>query len=479
MGGHFRIKGTKIICPDGSEFHVRGVNVNGPGWVFPRDTLQDVGLILDVWRFNSVRLCAAMGWEFAAGNNPDLDGLIKAFTDRGAPVILEVHDYTGTYPPAVGYRKNKDSYMHDGGVLKEWWADKARRYKGNPYVWFNIMNEPGPDDSRESAESWLKAHDEVIGAIRAEGAENVIVLDEHQWGQGSGYRGGKGGYASAVIRMGPTLNAKYGNLLYSLHVYDSWYGGERDFDAYFSDARDAGLCVFLGEFGVGRGNVSQHSAIRAMYDSSLRNGVGRMYWAWDDAGLPLTEAERGCGWAIDRTDGGRPGNLTWVGGLVWDDNRFLLEGSVPGPGLPTLPNGDFSEGMVGWQGWGRGSSVKGGSDLGRDGNVLVIGFGGAGGAGRILELRRGARHRLSAWGRNSSAANMASTIGVAYSSACEADRQTHHTLAFTSNTWEAKSLEFTVPDDLALAPSIYVWKMDANTIFYAADIRLEEVTAAD
>ena len=325
-----KVTGTKIYDMDGNEFLIRGVNVNGPGWAFSRDTLQDISLITDVWKFNTVRVCAAMGWKRAESHNKDLDSIIKAFTDKGIVTILEVHDYTGVYPPDTP----NEQYKMDGSFvvkrlpskteLIKWWIDKANRFKDNSYVWFNIMNEPGSGSSSDSADLWLKIHDEVIKAIRDTGAGNIIVLDEHDWGQGSGYYGGSSSYDSAIIRMGPELNKKYDNLVFSLHVYGKWEDGRSRFDQYFSDAHARGLCVILGEFGI---DVREHSApmqsaVKNMYDSAIPNNIGRMYWAWDDKSLPLTTD--GCGWQIDRQNGEKPGNLTWVGEMVWLDNRKLL-----------------------------------------------------------------------------------------------------------------------------------------------------------
>ena len=325
----FTVEKTRIIGPDGSEFLIKGININGPGWCFPRDTLQDVRLIADVWQFNSVRLCAANKWDwFAADYNKDLDAIIKAFTDRGIVVILENHDYTGTYPSSTkeGGYDYEGNYLLPLSHLKSWWIDKAERFKNNPYVWFNIINEPGASADRQSAELWFALHDEIIGAIRDTGAENIIVADEHSWGQGGGYFGGENSYDSAVIRMGPELNRKYGNLVYSLHVYDAWADGGDRFERYFQDAKKRGLCVIIGEFGVMRGNAKQQSAVIAMYNSAMLHNIGRMYWAWDDTALPMTT--EGCGWQIDRTDKTMPTNLTWAGELVWLDNRGLLSANL-------------------------------------------------------------------------------------------------------------------------------------------------------
>jgi len=331
MNKHFKVDGIKILNPDGNEFLIKGVNINGPGWCFPRDTLQDVELIIDVWKFNTVRLCAAIGWEWAKNFNKDLDPIIDAFTKRNIVVILEVHDYTGIYPPEKEYRdehtySKHNKYIPSMSEFKEWWIDKANRFKDNPYVWFNIMNEPGADIDKKSADLWLESHTELIETIKSTGAENPIVIDEHAWGQGNGYLGGSSSYDSAIIRMGGELNKKYKNLIFSLHVYDTWKDGESRFNQYFSDAHKLGLCVILGEFGIVRNNKTQASAVMAMYNSAIPKNIGRMYWAWDDTALPMTTAN--CGWRIDRTDGEKPGNLTWVGELVWLDNRGLLTAPV-------------------------------------------------------------------------------------------------------------------------------------------------------
>jgi hypothetical protein len=43
----------------------------------------------------------------------------------------------------------------------------------------------------------------------------------------------------------------------------------------------------------------------------------------------MTEGENGRGYMIDKTDGTMPSNLSWVGKLVWLDNRGLLKTPIP------------------------------------------------------------------------------------------------------------------------------------------------------
>ncbi|MCL2045574.1 MAG: cellulase family glycosylhydrolase [Oscillospiraceae bacterium] len=327
----FYVSGTRIYTNEGMDFVIRGVNINGPGWCFQRDTLQDVDMLIDIWQFNTVRLCAANKWDwFAASWNSDLEKIIDAFTKRGIVVILENHDYTGTYPS----RDENGGYDYEGNYieplshLKTWWKDKAERFKDNPYVWFNIMNEPSSANTQASANLWFNIHDEIIALIRETGAENIIVIDEHAWGQGGGYYYGPDSYDSAIITMGPALLEKYDNLVFSLHVYDAWENGMSRFKSYFQDAQDRGLCVILGEYGVMNNNNAQLSAVKCMFTYAIRYNIGRIYWAWDDGKLPMTN--EGEGWRINRTDGTMPTNLTWVGRMIWLDNHRQLRTNMKG-----------------------------------------------------------------------------------------------------------------------------------------------------
>jgi len=468
----FRVEGTTIIGPGSDEFLIKGVNVNGPGWCWSRDTLKDLELLIDVWKFNSIRLCACTVWgDRAAENNKDLDAIIKGFTERRIVVMLELHDYTGNWPPLEndgGYITTDSDHeiIRPLRDLKAWWGDKAERFKDNPYVWFNIMNEPGADDSKESADMWFKVHDIVIEAIRATGAKNIIVLDDHGWGQASGYIGGKESYASAVIRMGPAINKKHDNIVYSLHVYDGWTDGKKRFDRYFQDAKDLGLCVILGEFGVSGDNVWQYNAVKSMYDSAIPHNIGRMYWAWDDGGLPMTTGENGRGHAIDKKDGTKPGNLTWVGELVWLDNRGELTAPVPMYDLPLLLNGDFENGTRGWYVTHGGTVAPGTSHNGSA--ALTIGAGTSSSALQTLELEPNTTYSLKAWGKGNA------DVGIQYKVGEKDTKEHQKVLVFRTEEWVEKSLAFTTPNE-TYNRLFYIEKNDADATFQIDDIELKKV----
>ena len=138
--GEFRVVGDRIYGPDGVEFVANGINVNGYNWVWPGSTLADIDKIIEQWGFNSIRVNFRLYTDdpdlpYHTDNN-DLDAMIRAFTQRGVVVMLDGHDFIGGY--------YEGQALED---LKAWYRDYAQRYRNNPYVWFNIANEPGNADS--------------------------------------------------------------------------------------------------------------------------------------------------------------------------------------------------------------------------------------------------------------------------------------------------------------------------------------------
>ena len=477
--------GDKIIAPDGTEFVMKGINVQGPGSWEPRGLTQDVDLIADAWQFNSIRLIAGTKWNsFASGyNNNEIDNfdtIVKAFTSRGIVVMIDNHDYTSIFPRTddTAYVNGEGHTIPSFSEFKAWWVDIAERFKDNPYVWFNVMNEPGGNARNQAAaERWSSLHDEAIQAIRATGAEKIIVVDDYFWGQANGYNGGKTSWDSAVIRMGPALNEKYDNLVFSLHVYEQWADGLNRFNNYFSDAKDLGLCTIVGEYGVMRtGNQvdQQQNAVRNMFDATIPNHIGRLCYAWFDRSLPLTTATSRGGWDIDKTDGTMPTNLTWIGELVWLDNHGELTAQAPEEEAPPLlQNADFSNGNTAWPTlWGGASAVSGSSVPSGKANAMMLPSGAVAGAVQPLELKPNTTYRLSGWGINGAALSGSnhSDISVQYNSG----GMKYNTLLFTETEWTQKSITFTTPSELSKA-ELSIYKGVANVLFYAADLELIEV----
>lgn len=325
----FTTHGTKILAPDGSEFVPVGVNLLGPDsfWPFPTAGLSDDVLR---WGFNTVRLnsCLPRGCEDVAHHdtNDDLDAIVDELTGAGIVAVIALHQVEpGRLPDHA-----------ETAEIATWWADIARRYAGNPRVWFNLLNEPGRGDP--VPDRWRTIHDRLIEVVRDQGAHNLIVVDGTQWGQeaGLGTTGAVTERTSAILTHGRSLADAHDGLVFALHVYGQWAAGtevdrvER-LDRFVADVQALGLPLVIGETGApaidGAGDLAD--ATRAAYVVARLRGVGVLAWHGQAGdGYELTQ-----GGALDDAafpDGaGRPAGLTWHGELLWSLARELRGAEDP------------------------------------------------------------------------------------------------------------------------------------------------------
>lgn len=311
----FEVVGAQIL-KDGAPFVAKGVNINGPNWVWERGSAQDAESIVNLWKFNLVRVDCSIE-TIRASENDDLAALVAAFSARDCVVMLEVHDYTGIYASPASQT-----------ILNDWWAARATQFKDNPYVWFNIANEPG--GASPASSDWMTMHQSAINAIRATSARNIVICDENDWGTASASKPDAtiATSDSAALTYGPNLRDSYGNVAFSIHVYHQWNaGGAAKLSDYITRVQNAGISILVGEWGQ-RAFAPYESvtATKAMFGVVRAKNVGRVAWHWYPGDDNKLTAETnswtpGGGWLVDVTDGSRPANLSWMGELAWDDNR--------------------------------------------------------------------------------------------------------------------------------------------------------------
>ncbi|HVW93016.1 MAG TPA: cellulase family glycosylhydrolase [Devosia sp.] len=315
----FSVADGTIIGPDGKPFVARGVNVSGPNWVWHHKTAPDAALIADCWGFNLVRVNIFLFPETKypqVDDNNDLDAIVQAFTSRGIVVVIEAHDRIGSFFAGADLK-----------YLADWYAGLARKYRGNPYVWFDIMNEPGgygPPDG----DKWLLTHRTAIAAIRdTAGADNIILVEGTTWGQDTGRLTPEPVTVaeSAILGLAGEVTAfggkTYDNIVFSIHVYDMWNFPPAKLAAYIAEVKRRHLALLIGEYGSETDDgLSTLPATRAMFEVAVPQQVGRAVWHWDGGTVnTLTIGRPGGGWQIDSCTA--PHNLTPLGQLVWNDNH--------------------------------------------------------------------------------------------------------------------------------------------------------------
>jgi mannan endo-1,4-beta-mannosidase len=378
--GNFRVEGTTIYGPDGNVFIPVGGNMNGYKWGWSNRTLdpRHIESLVEEWGFNTIRLnCYIKGYHRSAryrrygdfegtyNVNNDLDAIIDAYTARGVVVIIGAHDWTGSGIDVIDemlYNHNGDRigsnegetlenpFTEYGGreeygskydILHDFFSYFARRYRDNPYVWFNPMNEPGTVvDQYRTADGeklgrvpqyWVDMHGRFIQDMRALGFDNVIVVNGIASGQDHGRWWGDRAQlrpeSSAIISRGNDVlhygGTRQANVVFSVHVYHQMGyptpEGEVDLLVQYVDAvHEQDLALMIGEAGwyTNRPTAEPAIAYRRIFDNDMIGGKG--------VGLLIWHLQPGDGMALVREgtfsridDAERPGNLTWMGEPLW------------------------------------------------------------------------------------------------------------------------------------------------------------------
>lgn len=271
----FYTVGTKIIDPDGHVFFPVGANVGMTlnfNWAGNANGHADDAL---AWGWNTVRLNLACTTKADWGTMRERKGLpyflnavdqiVKEYTAKHIVVMLECHDYTGNsvafngipdpdHMPPRDYSSNPVPNATYISELDEFWKDVAIKYRDNPYVWFNALNEPGGSDNA----SWQLVQKRYLNLIRSTGAENLFVADVMNTGNDAGWLGALKIYDPS---MGPALAAGQCNVLFSMHDYGGMANAGKDaagnpiinvapFKDYWQKVQAANLPMMIGEYGV-------------------------------------------------------------------------------------------------------------------------------------------------------------------------------------------------------------------------------------
>ncbi len=314
----FQVVGTDIIAPNGQEFIAHGININGPGYDLTVDIPAAIDDIVDRWHFNAIRLnLKVIEPEKSIAEN-EIEQIVNLYTDRGVVVVLEVHDKTGEY--FTGSELDQ---------LETWWREQAREYKDNPYVWFNISNEPGgfTSSAPENISKWINQHQTVIDAIREENANNIIVADAHYWGQDVG--DWKSDLVkeknSVILSHADKLKDPQNNLVFSVHIYDQWEYGVAQIKVpnYFNRVQAAGLPIIIGEYGA-KSDGSFQETVHSLLEVANQKNISRFAWSWDSKDdIDLTTSGDGGGKDSMYNSNNEITNLTWFGQQIISDNLNL------------------------------------------------------------------------------------------------------------------------------------------------------------
>jgi hypothetical protein len=337
---NFTMNGSQIKDPDGNPFIPRGSNFNGPHFVWEANPVGKSAIVQDVWKMTAIRLDVALDRgtnehpQYNFGSNADFDTIINEYTAKKMVVMLAQFTV-----PAGAYPNSREL-----GELKTWWSEKAAKYKDNPYVWFNLQNEPGSNEwMLPPDERWYSNHADISAAIRATGAQNTIVYDGAHFGQ---ERAGGGNDQSAFLTWGEQLKAAFGNTVFSVHVYDRWETAEQ-LGQFVNDVQAKGLPLIIGETGfpeewqtVDRG-VGIRAGSLAAFQVAADKQIGLFSWHAQASGGGYNLTHGGQFDAVDSLT--EPTNLTELGRLLLEYLRTMATAAPTAGNAPLA--GELKKGI--------------------------------------------------------------------------------------------------------------------------------------
>jgi endoglucanase len=360
--GTLSVQGNRIVGENGEPAVFRGMSFFWTTWGNDFYTAASVNTLVNDWKATVVR--AAMD----PGRRGSWKTVVDAAVSQGIYAVIDWHTHNhGTQNDAVTF-----------------FREQATAYKNVPNVIFEIFNEPCPSGEQEgkcSGDNWkdqIKPYSvAVINAIRATGAQNLIVIGSPDYSK----------VGNAVIadpvKGSDLANASYAsNLVYSVHYYTAEPGTEHQggLRGVCTQALNAGLALMVTEWGLSEADGGQkNTQKRDTTEANLwfryldENYISWMNWSIfhkNEAASALTGGS-GAGTDWQLSDGGR---FVRNKLRLYSETRKLNVTTVPASGGGTVSgtkasykHGDFvtltatpADGwqFVGWSGAGSGTATS-------------------------------------------------------------------------------------------------------------------------
>ncbi len=238
--------------------------------------------------FRWERLQRSQFAELDATELARLDDIVNYATGAGASVVLDPHNYSRYFGDIIGTANLPVTAFED------FWSRVSSHYKDNPDVIFGLMNEP----HTMATELWRDNANAAIAAIRATGAENMILVPGNAWTGAHSWNQSWYGTPNSVAML--DIVDSLDNFAFDLHQYfdDNSSGtastcvsstiGSARLVTVTNWLRQNGKRGFLGEFGVANNTVCLEAAddLLNYIDDNLDVWIGWTWWAagpwWGD-----------------------------------------------------------------------------------------------------------------------------------------------------------------------------------------------------
>ena len=319
----------KIYDPDGALFTPRGANLK-----VAQAAAQWLDPLANCWGFNTVRIHQLPPDNI--NTMPDLTRATKAINAARAYGLVAYHDWhnVGAVPPLAS--------------AQTFFSNLATTYKNDPYVWFEVANEPMGrtavvDTTRRTYKwktaainQWISYSRGVIEAIRATGNNSIIVVPSVVWAQDIMHPNQFGrpmSEISAIVRYGHQIKQGFENIVFSVHAYGNFSfpeGGPR-LAELVDAATAAGHTIIFDEFNNAKSGGGNDDFIWSTRHVLRQNDQGRYYgWAmwkfaegdstWRNSiSVTVNDPAYGDGGGDKIDDCNRPTNLREFGQIIFDE----------------------------------------------------------------------------------------------------------------------------------------------------------------
>jgi endoglucanase len=274
--------GNKIFDPSGAQFTPRGVNQAGLELAPTYPNFQDFNFYaMSLWGATIVRIPLSQSFwlstdcSYDSGYAARIDQIVQSITTRGMVALLDLHtSHAGALCGPIVHPPMADDHS------VQFWTQVANRYKSNPLVAFDLVNEPAYIDGKTwrdggTVTTWhAVGMQQLYNTVRATGATNLVFLSGLGWA-----------YHVDVALQYPVDG--YG-IVYSTHLYSQQgtTGLPTGIDAALLPTA-AQYPVVAGEFGTQLTSPTYNSSVIAYAES---HGLGWIAFNWNVGPYPQNYA---------------------------------------------------------------------------------------------------------------------------------------------------------------------------------------------
>lgn len=286
--GALRVEGTRLVGKDGQPVQLRGISTHGLAW-FPDYVNEPLfGELGRDWGVNVVRL-ALYTDEYGGWCNGGDRAVLRQLIDDGVRLA------TGSDLYAIidwHILSDNDPNIH-ADEAEAFFRDVSTAYAGNDNVLYEICNEPNGGTSWESVKAYAER---IIPVIRENDPDAVIIVGTPTWSQD--------------VDAAAANPLSFDNVMYALHFYAATHTD--DLRAKASAALDAGLPLFVSEFGIcdasGNGAIDEAQADEWIGFLDAHD-VGYVMWNLSNKAESSAMFDPAC----SKTSGFQPGDLSQAG----------------------------------------------------------------------------------------------------------------------------------------------------------------------